>query len=199
MEKRRDRKNELRREQKTKSRKDAVCIEYIRLKYGKIYDEVNEMYTKLNAKYPNKYDLRKTMEIKNMESECQISESQFQDPPKPCRLKFGKHFILKDNVSLRIPLMSHPKTSKTEVEQQNSEITEKQITEKQITQKQRGDIVTEVVQEGIAFPEIPLETVSPTLFDELDSKLLEEIIDELQEDIDLNSILDSIEYDMDMH
>ena len=281
MDKRRERKNALRREQTIKSRKDALCMEYIRLKYSKIYNEVNEIYNTLNLKYPEKNDLRKTDEIKNIQPE---HKPEFQDPPKPYRLQFGQHFILKDNIQLRIPLISPltiPKTSKTEIptpditeveQQENSDhrktaITEKQrspneiptpditeveqqadtekensdhrktaITEKQrspneiptpditeveqqadtekensdhrktaITEKQRSPkntetAITEVIEEGTAFPEIPIDAMSPSLFNQLDSQLLEQIIDELRGGIDLDSIMNSIEdYDMDMN
>ena len=197
MDKRRDRKNELRREKRAKTRKDSVCMEYIRLKYGKIYDEVNEVYTKLNRKYPKKFDLRKTEEIKNLEPE-------FQNPPTPYRLQFGERFILKDNIQLRIPLMPSsdlPKKPTTEIPTpETTTITEVE---------QQGDIeeeqapetaITEVIEEGTAFPEIPIDAMSPSLFNELDSQMLDQIINELREDLDLDCIMDSIEedYDMDM-
>ena len=149
MDKRRERKNALRREQAIKSRKDALCMEYIRLKYSKIYNEVNEIYNTLNLKYPEKNYLRKTDEIKNIQPE---HKPEFQDPPKPYRLQFGQHFILKDNIQLRIPLISPltiPKTSKTEIptpditeveqqadtEKENSDHRKTAITEKQLSPK----------------------------------------------------------------
>ena len=57
-----------------------------------------------------------------------------------------------------------------------------------------------MIEEGTAFPEIPIDVMSPSLFNQLDSQLLEQIIDELRGDIDLDSIMNSIEdYDMDMN
>ena len=194
MEKRRERKNELRREQRIKTRKDALCMEYIRLKHSKIYDEANEVYNALNLKYPEKFDLRKTDEIKNIQPE---PAPEFQDPPNPWRLKFGKHFILKDNISLRIPLMSQPKTSKTEIP--TPDITEVEQQGDTEEAKNTETIITEVVQEGFQIPEMSIDAIPPSLIDELDSQLLHQIIDELRGDIDLDSIMNSIEdYDMDM-
>ena len=217
--KRRERKNQLRREQRAKTRQDSLCMEYIRLKYNQIYTEAIESYNALNQKYPNKFDLRKTEEVKTIEP------TDFPSPPTPCRLRFGEKFIYKDNIQLRIPLMCPsalqktsntetpttetpttetpntetptPETAITEVIQEGSallEIPEDTIYPSQTPTPETA--ITEVIQEGSALPEIPEDTIYPSLFNELDQQLIDQIIDELRGDLDFKTIMTSVEEDM---
>ena len=61
---RRQRKNELRKERRNKTRQDSLISEYIRVKYTNIYAEAAEFYNSLNRKHATKHDLRKTQEFR---------------------------------------------------------------------------------------------------------------------------------------
>ena len=156
---RRVRKNQLRRGQRTKMRQDSLSIEYIRLKYNDIYTEAIEFYNSVNKKYPEKYDLRKTEEFKVLKSDMariekpieQVPRPQtpdFPNPPTPIRLRFGERCIYKDNLQLRIPLMS-PETVTTEIIQEGTIHTPPVTTE--IIQEgtvHTPPVTTEIIQEG---------------------------------------------------
>ena len=58
------RKNELRRERKNKTRQDSLILEYIRVKYANIYVEAAQFYNSINRKYATKHDLRRTHEFR---------------------------------------------------------------------------------------------------------------------------------------
>ena len=61
---RRQRKNELRKERRNKTRQDSLISEYIRVKYANIYVEAAEFYNSINRKYATKHDLKRTQEFR---------------------------------------------------------------------------------------------------------------------------------------
>ena len=213
---RRVRKNQLRREQRAKMRQDSLSMEYIRLKYNSIYTEAIGYYNTLNKKYPEKFDLRKTEEVKALKPTIEKPTEQvprpqapdFPNPPTPIRLRFGERFIYKDTFQLKIPLMcpfTPEKTVTTETVTPEKTVTTETVTpEKTVTTE---TVTTEVIQEGTVYvppeilptlvdDEIPEDTIYPSLFDELDPRLVQQIIDELQGDPDFKNIMTNIEQEI---
>ena len=179
---RRQRKNQLRREQRSKMRQDLLITEYIQLKYQNIYTEAAEFYNSINGKYPAKYDLRKTDEFKLLKADMigqriekpsrhpieQVSEPRpatpdFPEPPTPVRPQFERH-IYEDTLQLRIPLMSpQPKTPSvtTEIIEegtiQTPSVTTEIIEEGTI---QTPSVTTEIIEEGtIQTPSVTTEII----------------------------------------
>ena len=164
---RRQRKNQLRREQRSKMRQDLIITEYIQLKYHDIYTETTEFYNSINRKYPAKYDLRKTDEFKLMKADTtgeriekpshhpieQVSEPRpatpdLREPPTPVRLRFERH-TYEDALQLRIPLMS-PKPKRPPV---TTEIIEEGTI-------QTPPVTTEIIEEGtIQTPSVTTEII----------------------------------------
>ena len=58
-----DRHNELRRQSRGKARKAVFITDYVQVKYPEIFKEAEGLFNVLNAKYEDKYDLRKTNEF----------------------------------------------------------------------------------------------------------------------------------------
>ena len=57
-----DRHNERRRQSQMKSRQAVFSLDYIKVRYPEIYNEVEGFFTVLDLRYPDKHDLRKTNE-----------------------------------------------------------------------------------------------------------------------------------------
>ena len=66
-----DKYNEQRRSNKSKSRQALFVAEYIQLKWFDMYDEACVFFNSLNVLYPSKYDLRKTEEFRQWKMEIQ--------------------------------------------------------------------------------------------------------------------------------
>ena len=66
-----DKYNEQRRSNKSKSRQALFVAEYIQLKWFDMYDEACAFFNSLNVLYPSKYDLRKTEEFRQWKTEIQ--------------------------------------------------------------------------------------------------------------------------------
>ena len=58
-----DRHNELRRQSRGKARKAVFITDYVQVKYPEIFKEAEGLFNVLNARYQDKYDLRKTNEF----------------------------------------------------------------------------------------------------------------------------------------
>ena len=57
-----DRHNERRRQSQRKARQAVFSLDYIKVRYPEIYNEVEGFFTALDLRYPDKHDLRKTNE-----------------------------------------------------------------------------------------------------------------------------------------
>ena len=219
-------KNDRRRERGAEIRQDTVMIQYIRVKHNAIYAEAVDFYDSLNRKYPHKKDLRKTYEFKDFIANVKEKPiEQVSDPPSPkaLRLRFGERHILKGNnvMELRIPLMStKPVTTEIQEDTVTTEIQEDTVTpeiqedtvtpeiqeDTVTTEIQEDTVTTEIIQEGTVntvnteqpwlVDEIIEDTIHPSLLDELDPDLIQQIIDELNAEPDLNNIMTDIEQEI---
>ena len=198
-------KNERRRQRVFEMRKYTVMMEYIQVKHNVIYNEAVGFYDSINRKYPDKKDLRKSYEFRKFME----NEKPMADPPspKPLRLRFSERGILKDNLmELRIPLIS-PNLFTTETHEdttteiiQETETHEDTTTEIIQETETHEDTITEIIQEGTVNVELPRlidetieDSIQPSLLEQLDPDLVQQIIDELKADQDLYNIMTDIE------
>ena len=205
-------KNDRRRERGAEIRQDTLMIQYIRVKHSAIYAEAVDFYDSINRKYPHKKDLRKTYEFKDFIANGKEKPiEQVSDPPSPkaLRLRFGERHIIKDNhvMELRIPLMStKPVTTKIQEDTVTPPVTTEIQEDTVTTEIQEDTVTTEIIQEGTVntvnteqpwlVDEIIEDTMHPSLLDELDPDLIQQIIDELNAEPDLNNIMTDIEMEI---
>ena len=145
------------RKRKAQTRKELLMMGYINIKHPLVYKEAEQYYVKLDNIYHDKLDLRKTPRFKEL----------------------TKIHIGKDNMMLKIPLMSHQSTQSV------------QVAEVPPVQHPPTLEVTEQCTN-----ELPpdLETIDETIFaDELSPDVIQNIINELRADPDLNKIMEGIE------
>ena len=180
-------KREKRRERERERRVDTFGMEYVRVKYPNIYNEIMNFYKKTQENYPNKCDLRKTQEFKwwklNQEKKEQATcQPQIPKPPatsipkppkeqatcqpqipKPPATSIPKPPATFDNLELRIPLWDTATLTSAQTLQ---------------------TVAEEVLGEG---------TIYPLLQDEISNDLIEKILEELREDPDLKDIFNTVE------
>ena len=198
-------KNERRRQRVFEVRKDAVMMEYIRVKHNVIYNEAVGFYEDLNRKHPDKKDLRKTCEFRIF----MANEKPMADPPtpKPLKLRFGERGIIKDDfMELGIPLISPNLVTTRTHEDTTTEIIQETETHEDTTTEiiqeteTHEDTITEIIQEGTVNAQLPQladeitgDSIQPSLLEELNPDLIDQIIEELKADQDLYNIMTDIE------
>ena len=98
-------KKEKRKDRDRGRRVNTFGMEYVQTKYPKIYNETMEFHDKLRELYPEKYDLRKTVEFKHfkLQQEKEGQQPQTLKPP-----------AMVDNLQLRIPLWDKATLSSTQ-------------------------------------------------------------------------------------
>ena len=166
-----DRHNERRRKTKSEGRKAIFCMDYIRIKYPEIHSEACEFFTVINAKYPEKRDLKKTHEF-----QC------FKQSPELMKNTVSTENTMSMELEplLEIPLMANPNsntTVSTSVEQETLYTTEQII----------STCTTQTI-ETTTEEEIPLTSINDT-----ESDMIDQIIEQLRQDPNLSSVFDDIE------
>ena len=174
--------NIWRRAQAAKVREGRVITGYLEVKYPEIYAEAIAFYNGLNEKYPNKCDVRKTIEFINLKSSAPVGESQKQK--KEYRKKSYPNMHLpstksfKDNLELRIQLMQ-PQTKASD--------------------SQPEPDTTELMESTSVEPaEITINELQPTLNVEFSDDTIDKIIADLQKDAELTAFFDNLQEDADL-
>ena len=183
----------------TTRRQKRVCYfveEYVREKFHSVYSEALNFYTVLDVLYPQKIDLRKTVEFRRWKqtlADGNDSETPVIPPDEPGQNQaYSSHSIDEpdqlrdDNMVLRIPLLpqpSSPQTSPSENPSETSIETPPEIPPPQpLTPPEVGAELT------VEMP--PLELLAgPENIDQH----IQEIIEELQNDPDLEGIFDNLQ------
>ena len=175
-----DRHNERRRKIQSEGRKAIFSMDYIRIKYPEIHSEACEFFTVINAKYPEKRDLKKTHEFQCFK----------QSPELMKNTVFTENTVSTENTMsteleplLEIPLMANPNsntTVSTSVEQETLYATEQII----------STCTTQTI-ETTTEQEIP-----PISINDIESDMIDQIIEQLRQDPDLSSVFDDIELQM---
>ena len=169
------RRRQLRKSRHDQKRQNSLITDYIQHKYANVYTEAFHFYERLNNQYPKKLDLRKTEEYRVWKSSVSdtSAQSQVQEPPNPVSIESSPTTVetqpptkhkYEDNLQLRIPLDRYRSLKHTQ-----------STTTQTLT----------IVDEG--------SSLQPTLFDELPSDLIDQIIDQLRQDPDLTNMLNDID------
>ena len=169
-----------RRAKAASAREDRIISGYVREKYKKIYGEAAAFYNQLNAKYPDKIDLRKVKEYKAL-SHLTVKEPKRKYPD----INVNRTRSFSDNLQLRIPLLQTEATPPTDPIQ-NVEMIPDPIQNVEITTT--PELVLNVTQEAAA-------PTSDLQFGQIDDAVIDRMVSELQKDPDLQDILDDIKFD----
>ena len=188
----------------TARKRQAIFIaEYVNTKYFDIYKEAAEQFNQLNTKHPHRPDLRKSIEFKNWQRQVKglpgvrdyknreiTREIPYADIP----LNTNDN-VLKDSdiiqqcplkvMQLEIPLLDIPKGKRhgeREINHQESEQFE-QVIEEVVDQGDQGD----------------LADVQPSIFDDLSKETIDELISQLRDDPNLETIMRDFDDDVCMN
>ena len=198
-----------RRAKVARAREDSIISGYVREKYKKIYGEAAGFYNQLNAKYPNKPNLRKVKEFKALSKEPDLKEKN--PKRKYPNIDVNRTCSFRDNLQLRIPLLQTKATPPTDPVQ-NVEITTTPELVLNVIQEATPppDPVQNVIHK--AMPPDPVQnveiTTTPELvsiqeaaaptsdlqFGQIDNAVIDRIVSELQKDPGLQNIFDDIEF-----
>ena len=190
-----EKKREQRLCRETSARLDNFISDYVQHKYANIYAEAKEYHDHLRSIYTTKHDLRKTA------AEFIVWKKQIQEHPQQSPTQGTANREHVDNMELKIQLIECKKKMKTtttietssSINSSNNEIAE-------------GNIApTEGTMEGIETSssinssnnEIAEGNIAPSIYEEIPTELLEEIITELSADSNLNDIFTDFDFDFD--
>ena len=194
-----DRKNHWRRIEATKVREQRIITGYVEIKHPEVYKEAANFYHLLNEKYPCKKDLRKTNEYEWLKAEIpgEITKKYYQrKKPYPDMNQKVSVEINKpsdkpnDNMQLIIPLMENPITTtvqpvETSVDPPVESMNIDKAAETQMEQTDKGETSD-------------LWRIEESeLIDPIPNDMIEEIITNLRQDPDLNSLFDDIDIEID--
>ena len=115
------RKNTTRRMLTLTSRHDRFIASYLKAKHPQVYDEADEFYMQLNQMYPEKRDLRKTVEFLHATTGI-TNFSEFYYKNKISKRVEKKHIT--DNMLLEIPLLGQGTVTNNENEEENTHANE---------------------------------------------------------------------------
>ncbi len=194
-------KKQIRQANNSRKRQALFIAEYVEVKYSQIYQEAAELYNKINARYPKKPDLRKSVEFKNwklVESGMPKMRPHVpRDPTQRCiyeGITIPQQGTVEEIVAgvpkkafqLRIPLINPEDIN--QLGQQASD-----------TDHDIGHDVDEVLDEGdqTAAVRYEVDDIQPSVCEDVCDETMGEIIKQLREDQDLRTIMDDIDAEFD--
>ena len=187
-----DRKNNKRRLEAMNVRQNRVVVGYVQYLHPEIYKKAEEFYENLNARYPNKKDLRKTNDYEWLKSNLPASNqvkyydrkgknntepTKTVDNTEPTKtVDNTEPTKIVDNMELVIPLMSLAEKEAVDLSV-HSEI--------EMAVQQQVEVITES---------------NPTVFSELNisDETISEMIHELRQDPDLDMVFNDFDTDCDI-
>ena len=184
-------KREQRHSREINSRKDQFVSAYIRCKYSNVYSEAEEFHDLLKALYPNKHDLRKTVEYASWKNQISNTKSpqiqpQLQEPPTQCTSTGSKNM---DNMELKIELINcKPKTTTT---QETIEVIQTGISPS--IPEQISTLQENIDDVNSATAEIMEQDIWPSLDEKISTELLQHIIADLNAEPYLKDMLSDFE------
>ena len=199
-------KKRIRQANNSKKRQALFIAEYVEVKYSQVYQEAAELYNKINAMYPEKHDLRKSVEFKNWKlveaGKPEIQPHVPRDPtlryiyegitiPQKGTVEEIVAGVPKKAFQLRIPLIN-PKDI-NQLGQQASDIDHD-------TDHDIDHDVDEVLDEGdqTAAVRYEVDDIQPSVCEDVCDETMGEIIKQLREDQDLRTIMDDIDAEFDL-
>ena len=213
-------KKEQRRQGRTKVRQALFIHDYIFHKYYDIYEEAAQLYNRINEIYPKKPDLRRTEEFKDWKRDVmgQMKTVKRENKKKRRPFVFPSHANIpiakcvdpNDSftvivppessnkvMQLRIPLMRPLTGTVTEevLEPETLQTTRQTVTEEvlepETLQTTRQTVTEEVLEEGIG-------GLEPSLHEEISPEIIQKIVEELQADPEIRTIMTDIEEKFDL-
>ena len=178
-------------------RRQALFVqEYVETKYRAIYDEVMEFYESVNVSYPTKYDLRKTGEFKKWKKSISGQQKKKSSSAKKTEHNSGPAASQDNSGQAASQDNSGPAAS-----QDNSGPAASQDNSGQAASQDNSGPAASQDNSGPAAsqdnsgPAVTVE-VLPLLPPQLTDQNLSDILQELRNDPELNTILNEIEIEM---
>ena len=199
-------KKQIRQANNSKKRQALFIAEYVQVKYFEIYQEAAGLYNKINAMYPKKPDLRKTVEFKNWKlveaGMPKIRPHVPRDPTEQCVYE-GIAIPQKETIQeivasvpkkafqLRIPLINaqHIRELSNDGGQQASD------EDQQASDQGIDEVLDEGEQAGEKRYEV--DDIQPSVFGDIPEETVAEIMKQLREDDDIRTIMDDIDMEFD--
>ena len=212
-----DRKNQWRRQEALKVREHRVTTGYMEAKYPQIYEEAIGFFNMLNNTYPDKKDLRKTNEYlwmrKGISGE-KIRKYYTRKTQSKIDKKVSSKTDRVDNMQLIIPLMKTPTQTQdngVEYTPDNNVIdlsTDNVVeisTDNNVVEISTDNNVVEISTDNNAIDlstdnvvEISTDNnaIEPSWQDDIPDDMFQEIIDGLRADLDLHTIFDDLDIEI---
>ena len=181
-----DRHNERRRQAQSNARKAIFSLEYIQIKHPEIYNEACNFFTAINSKYPEKYDLRKTKEFLSFKQSPELVKNMTSTELEPL---------------LEIPLISMHSRNTTVSTSEQEIPPEQEIPHSigQITEQLHQDPLISTRQRTVTAQTIEMTTeqeIPRISINDIESDLIDQIIEQLRQDPDLANVFNDIEQRM---
>ena len=219
-------KSQKRKYYKAITREGMFVADFVKTKYPKIYQEAATMYNIINQKHSNKPNIRKTLEyrqwknqiakennmpvtpiprqrnmiyshmeypnmqienpgeIPNIPDETTTSTTENTVPQSPSPLKDKR--LAGNQMELKIPLIQFPPLTQR---------SQPAASPAAVVEEDQG-ILTSAVQDITMGESHQLEVINPSLFNEIPTEMMDNLIRELQRDPNLKSIMEEVETSM---
>ena len=149
-----EKKRDQRHNRESNARKDQFISDYIRHKYSNIYSEAEEFHDQLKTFYPNKHDIKKTVEYATWKNQISNTKTRRTSTVSKSTSTVSKSTsTVSKNMELKIELINCK--SKTTTTQETIEITEQgpSINEEISTQQENIDDLNsapaQIMEQGI--------------------------------------------------
>ena len=215
-------KNEKRNRYKMLAREAMFIEEYVQIKYKDIYQEAASMYNQINQNNTMKPDLRKTVEFRRWKNTIAAANNQ-PLTPVPRQKPYIYNRTVYRNIPMDTTTTISPQQitgSPPDIPVSNRSPTESPVpqntNEKQIDARVTGrtmclniplmqipaahksiqppeGILTAATKETVMEEGDQTEDLDPTIFDQLSPEIMENLINQLQADPNLKSLMDNIE------
>ena len=167
-----------------KNRKDRFISSYIKAKFPDVYDQASKSYNQIDAAYPNKRDLTKTVEFVYTTTGV-TTLNQYYHKKRSERVRKGKEAAINDNMVLNIPLFG----TKDCIEQQQQQ--KQETNENELALPIPDELYNNLLEELRNDPDLH------TILNDMDmpgeqsneSNLCEDIFTELNQDPALQAVL----------
>ena len=169
-------------------RRQALFVqEYVETKYRAIYDEVMEFYESVKASYPTKYDLRKTVEFKKWKKSISGEPKKKSSSAKKTEHNSG-------------PAASQDNSGQAASQDNSGQAASQDNSGPAASQGNSGPAASQdnsgpAASQDNSGPAVTVE-VLPLLPPQLTDQNLSDILQELRNDPELNTILNEIEIEM---
>ena len=192
-----------RNQSRVKVRESLFISEYLETKYNHIYMEAATMYNNLNKKYPQKPDLRRSVEFRVWKNTTSFQTSGHIPQQKYDRteykdisltpLKETHQSLQQLSMVLEIPLLSSPSSTRQPPAKEDQTVTTMHDNPPPVNEIS-PEITDEILQEGDQSPvQQDVSNIEPSLFGELSPQVIDKIIQGLRDDPEMNDLMRNVE------